>query len=124
MQKYPHYLERLQAATRKYWDKPALNTIGGDSFTYAQMATDIARFHIIFEKAGFKKGDKIALCANNGARWGFAYLAVNTYETVIVPICAAMADPTLAAITSPVMNGPISRSIEMHTSIPMLFSWP
>ena len=83
---YPHYLQRLQDATKKYWDKPALNTIGGDSFTYSQMATDIARFHIIFEKAGFKKGDKIALCANNGARWGFAYLAVNTYETVIVPI--------------------------------------
>ena len=86
--KYPHYLASLQEAIRKYWDKPALNTIGGDSFTYAQMATDIARFHIIFEKAGFKKGDKIALCANNGARWGFAYLAVNTYETVIVPILA------------------------------------
>ena len=88
MANYPHYLARLQDATKKYWDKPALNTIGGDSFTYAQMATDIARFHIVFEKAGFKKGDKIALCANNGARWGFAYLAVNTYETVIVPILA------------------------------------
>ena len=88
MSTYPHYLERLQAATRKYWDKPALNTLGGDSLTYAEMATAIARFHIIFEKAGFKKGDKIALCANNGARWGFAYLAVNTYETVIVPILA------------------------------------
>ena len=85
---YPHYLQRLQDATRKYWNKPALNTIGGDSFTYAQMATDIERFHIIFEKAGFKKGDKIALNARNGARWGFAYLAVNTYETVIVPILA------------------------------------
>lgn len=85
---YPHYLQRLQDATRKFWDKPALNTIGGDSFTYAQMATSIARFHIVFEKAGFKKGDKIALCANNGAKWGFAYLAVNTYETVIVPILA------------------------------------
>ena len=88
MEKYPHYLQSLQEATRKYWNKPALNTIGGESFTYAQMATDIARFHIVFEKAGFKKGDKIALCANNGARWGFAYLAVNTYETVIVPILA------------------------------------
>ena len=88
MSTYPHYLQRLQDATRKYWDKPALNTIGGESFTYAQMATDIARFHIVFEKAGFKKGDKISLCARNGARWGFAYLAVNTYETVIVPILA------------------------------------
>ena len=56
MSTYPHYLQRLQDATRKYWDKPALNTIGGDSLTYAEMATAIARFHVIFEKAGFKKG--------------------------------------------------------------------
>lgn len=86
MKSYPHYLQSLQDATRKFWDKPALNTLDGDSFTYSQMARAIARFHIIFEKAGFKKGDKIALCGRNGARWGFAYLAVNTYETVIVPI--------------------------------------
>ena len=81
-----HYLERLQNATRKYWDKAALNNIGGESFSYKQVATYIARMHIVFEKAGFRKGDKIALCARNGARWGMAYLAVNTYETVIVPI--------------------------------------
>lgn len=88
MEKYPHYLERLQNATRKYWNKPALNNIGGESFTYAQMARSIARFHTLFEYAGINKGDRIALCAQNGARWGFAYLAVNTYETVIVPILA------------------------------------
>ena len=88
MSKYPHYLERLQAATRKFWDKPALNNIGGETFNYAQMATQIEKFHLVFEKLGFKKGDKIAICAQNGARWGMAYLAVNTYETVIVPILA------------------------------------
>ncbi len=88
MSTYPHYLERLEAATRKFWDKPALNNIGGETFNYAQMATQIEKFHLVFEKIGFKKGDKIAICAQNGARWGMAYLAVNTYETVIVPILA------------------------------------
>ena len=88
MSKYPHYLERLQEATRKFWDKPALNNIGGETFNYAQMATQIEKFHLVFEKLGFKKGDRIAICAQNGARWGMAYLAVNTYETVIVPILA------------------------------------
>lgn len=81
-----HYLSRLQNATRKYWEKPALNNIGGETFTYGQMATAIEKFHLAFEALGFKKGDKIAICARNGARWGMAYLAVNTYETVIVPI--------------------------------------
>ncbi|MBR1434552.1 MAG: AMP-binding protein [Bacteroidales bacterium] len=83
-----HYLSRLQNATRKYWDKPALNNIGGETFTYGQMATTIEKFHLAFEALGFKKGDKIAVCARNGARWGMAYLAVNTFETVIVPILA------------------------------------
>ena len=88
MEKYPHYLERLQNATRKYWDKAALNTIGGESFTYGQMANQIEKFHLFFEKLGIKKGEKIALWARNGATWGMSYLAVNTYETVIVPLLA------------------------------------
>ena len=57
MSKYPHYLERLEAATKKYWDKAALNNIGGETFTYGQMATSIARFHTLFENAGILKGD-------------------------------------------------------------------
>lgn len=85
---YPHYLERLQDATRKYWNKTALHSIGGDSFTYGQMATQVEKFHLVFEALNFKKGDKIALYANNGARWGMSYMAVNTYETVIVPLLA------------------------------------
>lgn len=86
MPNYPHYLARLQDATRKYWEKPALNNIGGETFAYKDMATRIEKFHIFFERIGVKKGDKIALCARNGARWGMSYLSVNTYEAVIVPI--------------------------------------
>ncbi len=99
MKTYPHYLERLQAATRKYWDKPALNNIGGETFTYADMARTIARFHVFFRESGIRKGDKIALCARNGARWGMAYLAVNTYEAVIVPILADFTPDSIAYLT-------------------------
>ncbi len=88
MEKYPHYLERLQNATKKYWNKVALNTIGGESFSFGQMAVQIEKFHLAFEALGFKKGEKIALYAANGARWGMVYMAVNTYETVIVPLLA------------------------------------
>ncbi|MBQ6185163.1 MAG: AMP-binding protein [Bacteroidales bacterium] len=83
-----HYLSLLQNATAKFWDKSALNTIDGESFTYAQMATLIEKFHIFFETVGVKKGQHIALWARNSARWGMSYLAVNTYETVVVPILA------------------------------------
>ena len=100
MEKYPHYLERLQNATRKYWDKAALNSIGGESFTYGQMATQIEKFHLVFEALGVKKGDKIALHARNGARWGMSYLAVNTYEAVIVPILADFTPESAAFLTN------------------------
>lgn len=83
-----HYLYLLQQATRKFWDKSALNTIDGESFSYAQMATLIRKFHLFFETIGVKKGEHIALWARNSARWGMSYLAVNTYETVVVPILA------------------------------------
>ena len=43
--------------------------------------------------------------------------------TIIVPTWAAIAAPTLAASTSPDMNGPISRSIEAITAEPVSASW-
>ena len=100
MEKYPHYLERLQNATRNYWDKASLNSIGGESFTYGQMAKQIEKFHLVFEALGVKKGDKIALHARNGARWGMTYLAVNTYEAVIVPILADFTPESAAFLTN------------------------
>ncbi len=83
-----HYLSLLQNATAKFWDKSALNTIDGESFTYAQMATLIEKFHIFYEAIGIEKGQHIALWARNSARWGMSYLAINTYEAVVVPILA------------------------------------
>lgn len=95
-----HYLSRLQDATRKYWSKTALNTIGGDSYTYAQMASRVEKFHMLFEMAGLRKGDHVALCAMNCARWGMSYLAVNTYEAVIVPILADFVSDTIERLVN------------------------
>lgn len=83
-----HYLTRLEESIKANWDNPALCDYKGDSFSFGEVATTIAKFHICFEKGGIKKGDKIALCAKNSARWAISFLAVNTYEAVVVPILA------------------------------------
>ena len=83
-----HYLKRFEESVRYNWDNPALCDYKGDSFTFGEVATSIAKFHICFEEAGIKKGDKIALCAKNSARWAISFLAANTYEAVVVPILA------------------------------------
>lgn len=81
-----HYLSTLQSTAKKYWDKPALCNYKGDTFTHADIATQIAKFHIAFSEAGVQKGAKIAICAKNTARWGVSFLSITTYEAVVVPI--------------------------------------
>ena len=83
-----HYFTRFEEAVKSNWDRPALANFRGESFTFGEFATQIARFHVFFEAIGLKKGDKVALCAKNSARWGVTFFAANTYEAVLVPILA------------------------------------
>ena len=83
-----HYLKRLEDAIKNNWDRPALGNYRGETFTFGDFATHIAKFHLFFEAIGLKKGDKVALCAKNSARWGVTFFAANTYEAVLVPILA------------------------------------
>lgn len=81
-----HYFSRLEHAIKQNWEKPALCNFNGEKFTFGDLATNIAKFHILFSESGIKKGDKIALCARNSARWAVSFLAISTYGAVVVPI--------------------------------------
>ncbi len=83
-----HYLKKLEETTHNHWEQPALCDFGKDVFTYGDIARCTEQFHLFFRKAGIAKGDKIALCAKNSARWAQAFWAVNTYEAVAVPLLA------------------------------------
>ena len=81
-----HYLKKLEDQVHNRAFSPALSDFEGATYTYADVAVKMATIHAFFREAGIKKGDKIALVARNSARWGILFLAVNTYEAVIVPI--------------------------------------
>ena len=83
-----HYFTRLQEAMKANWERPALANYRGETFTFGEVATQIAKLHVLYEAIGLKKGDKVALCAKNSARWGIAFFSANTYEAVVVPILA------------------------------------
>ena len=83
-----HYLSRLENTIKNNWNQSVLMNFRGEGFTYGELATQIAKFHAFFEAIGVKKGDKVALCAKNSARWGVTFFAANTYEAVVVPILA------------------------------------
>ena len=58
----------------------------GETFSYYEMAKEIAKIHLLFKKAGIKQGDKIALIGRNNPRWCITYMGTITYGAVIVPI--------------------------------------
>ena len=58
----------------------------GETYSYYGFAKEIAKLHIMFDEAGIKPKDKIALVGRNTPRWCVVYIATMTYGAVIVPI--------------------------------------
>lgn len=80
------YLTQLEEQMHMQPGRLALCDYGGESYTYAQVAEKVEKYHLFFRAAGIGKGDKIAICAHNSSRWGIAFLAINTFEAIVVPI--------------------------------------
>jgi long-chain acyl-CoA synthetase len=95
-----HYLKKLEETVHGQWTRKALCDYNGDSFTYAQLATNIERFRIFFETAGIKKGDKIAICARNSARWAMTFWGINANECVAVPLLADFHPDNVSNLTN------------------------
>ncbi len=57
-----------------------------ESYSYYEVAKQIAKLHLLFKKAGIKPKDKVALVGRNDTKWCISYLATITYGAVIVPI--------------------------------------
>ena len=82
-----HYLDYLQNTIVNRWDALAMKDLDGNtSYTYGEMANEIARLHTTFRELGIKEGDKIALCGRNCANWGLIFLAIESYKAVAVSI--------------------------------------
>lgn len=79
-------IQLIEDSIRKNWDLDAMTDYKGATLQYKDVARKIEKMHILFEYAGIKKGDKIALCGRNSANWTATFLGVITYGAVAVPI--------------------------------------
>ena len=79
-------IQLIEESIRKNWNLDAMTDYKGASLQYKDVARKIEKMHILFEHAGIKKGDKIALCGRNSANWTATFLGVITYGAVAVPI--------------------------------------
>lgn len=83
-----NYINQLTQTTRNYWNDKALCDWHGEEFTFGEVAANIARLHLLLEKTGIGKGEKITIYAPNSARWATTFLAINTSGAVVVPLLA------------------------------------
>jgi len=83
-----HYLTTLENTIKTCWNLPALCDYGGQSFTYSQLATEVEQFRIVFEECQINKGEKIAICGRNSAKWGMTFWGINVNHRVAVPLLA------------------------------------
>lgn len=68
------------------WDSMALSDMGGINYQYKDVASLIAKLHIMFEAAGIKPGDKVAICGKNSSNWAVIFLSCLTAGVVAVPV--------------------------------------
>ena len=94
-----HYLSNLESTVREQWTRKALCDYNGDSFTYAQLATNVEQFNIFFTAAGIGKGEKIAICARNSARWAMTFWGINVNARVAVPLLADVHPDSVSTLT-------------------------
>ncbi|MBP7920064.1 MAG: AMP-binding protein [Parabacteroides sp.] len=82
-----NFIKIYEDSFKANWDLPALTDYSkGISFSFGEVATEIARIHILFEECQIRRGDKIALIGKDNSRWCITYMAAVTYGAIIVPI--------------------------------------
>ena len=80
-------LEIYAQSFKDNWELPAIsNYISKETISYGEFAKSIARYHILFQECGIKRGDKIALLGKNTPEWIKVFFATITYGAVIVPV--------------------------------------
>jgi Long-chain acyl-CoA synthetases (AMP-forming) len=87
MRKKENFIKLYEDSFRKNFDLQGLTDYGTTTrFKYGEIASEIAKLHILFKECKIQQGDKIALVGKNTSRWCIAYLASVTYGAIIVPI--------------------------------------
>lgn len=82
-----NFIKLYENSLKEHWELPALSDYPEETrITYGNLAQKIARIHVLFDKIGIERGNKIALVGKNHSEWCTVFLATITYGAVIVPV--------------------------------------
>lgn len=82
-----NFIKLYEHSFRDNWELPCYTDYGEDqSYTYGEVAQEIAKLHLIFKYCNLRRGDKIAIIGKNNAHWCITFMAAITYGAIVVPI--------------------------------------
>lgn len=76
----------IEESIRKHWDYMALSDMGGQNYRFRDVALCIEKLRILFDAAGLRPGDKVAICGKNSSNWAVAFIACLSSGMIPVPI--------------------------------------
>lgn len=76
----------LNHTIREYPANKAMGWVGQTPFTYREFGEKVEHLRNLLREAGVKKGDRVALLAENMPNWPVCYFAATTMGAVAVPV--------------------------------------
>lgn len=76
----------IDNSIKENWSRMAFADFGGIDYRYQDVAKTIEKLHLMFEAAGVKPGDRVAICGKNSSNWVVVLLSCLTAGVVAVPI--------------------------------------
>ena len=90
--------EMVDRSVGQYGGELALSLLGGEQFSYSDVAQCIHGAHRELIARGIEPGDKVALLGENRPEWGIAYLSVTSMGAVVVPSLPDFSAAEIASI--------------------------
>ncbi len=82
-----NFIKLYENSFKENWELPCYTDYGeGITYTYGEVAEEIAKLHLLFHHCSLRRGDKIAVIGKNNTHWCIAYMATITYGAIVVPI--------------------------------------
>ena len=81
--------ELIENSIRRYGDRPAFGTKTQTHYewiTYSEFGIQLGKLRTLFKRHGVKKGDRIAIIANNSVEFALSIYAAYGLGAVIVPM--------------------------------------
>lgn len=81
-----NFIEKFENSVKSCWNNSAVTDYKAKTWSYSQVAKEIATMHLVWKAAGIETGDKISLNARSSANWAKMFMAATSGGHVAVQL--------------------------------------